>query len=81
MDIDNQIAELKRRIQVAQLRRAKLEVNKESAQALHESTRSKLREIYQVDTADGVRAKLAELQSDLADRLSEVESILSKHNL
>lgn len=81
MTIDAQIAAIKSRIESGRLAAARAEVGKETADKEYSEAMAALRDQFGVDSPEQVRAKLAELQSNRAKKLAEVEEILDTHKL
>ena len=81
MNVDEQIAALKAKVNKAQLIKARSEAAKELAEKNKQDAMARLRDEFGVDNLEDVHAKLAELQSDLDDQLSKVSEILDNINL
>lgn len=79
MSIDEQIAQIKARIEQARISKIRAEANVESAKANYDQAMEELTARYGVDNPEAVRAKLAELQETLQAKLAEVSSILDKN--
>ena len=78
MDIDNEIARIKTRINAVQLANARAQVTKESAEKVYAQTMITLDQEFGVDSVPAVRDKLVELQTDLENKLTEVNAILEE---
>jgi hypothetical protein len=81
LSIDDEISAIKKRIESARLQQARAEVAKEAADKEYAATIKALSEQFGVDNSEQVRAKLAELQASLTDKLAQVRTTLDSHKL
>lgn len=81
MSIETEIAAIKKRIEGARTAKIRAEVAKEAAQKQYDEGMAKLRELFGVDNQVQARAKLAELQADLASKVEQITQTLDKHKL
>jgi uncharacterized protein YpuA (DUF1002 family) len=81
LSIDEQIASLKKRIEAARLAKARADVGREAADKQHAEAMAELRDSFGVDNQAQVRAKLAQLQDDVASKLEQITQILNAHKL
>jgi ribosome-binding protein aMBF1 (putative translation factor) len=77
-DIDSQIAAIKSRINSAQIQKVRAQAANETAQENYNLAMARLRTEFGVDSVEGARAKLAELQTDLQTKMAEVTNILDE---
>lgn len=80
-EIDNRIAAIKAKLERAQLAKIRNEANRDNLVEAYEKAKAQLKEKYGVDSPEGIRAKLAELQADLDHRTEEINKILDDINL
>jgi hypothetical protein len=80
-NIDKEIAAIKTRIENAQLAKARAQVNKEAAQNKIDETLELLRTKFGVDNTQDARGKLEQLQATLAEKKTEVATILDRYDL
>lgn len=76
-DYDSQIRELKTRIQQAQSRAARAQVERENATAAVERARKALWDEFGVRNPEEAKAKLAELTQELEEGLAAVREALA----
>lgn len=76
MTIDEQIANLKAKLERAQRDNIRAEANKESAQATYDLAIQQLQKDFGVDNLGQARAKLEELEGALTKKLAEVTELL-----
>lgn len=76
MTIDEEVANLKTRLNAAQLAQLKAEAAQNSAQERLDMYLKQLREDFGVDNLGDARAKLEELQAELTIKLQAAKEIL-----
>lgn len=77
-NIDNEIALIKSKIEAAQRAKIRAEATRETAQASEVAALQRLKDEFDVDNLSEARAKLAELQTDLRNKLDEITAILDE---
>lgn len=77
-EIDNQIAEIKARIDAGRIAKARAEATKESARAIEAQALAKLKEEFGVDNLVDARAKLVTLQNELKIALDNITEQLNE---
>lgn len=77
-NIDNEIALIKSKIEVAQRAKIRAEATRETAQASEVAALQRLKDEFDVDNLSEARAKLAELQTDLRTKLDDITALLDE---
>lgn len=80
-NIDDEITSIKRRLEAAQVAKVRHQATKEAAQIQYDEAMQQLRETFDVDSPEGIRAKLAALQDELDTKLEEINNSLNSLNL
>lgn len=75
---DAQITELRTRITAAERVRARAEAQHETARALADRARERLREEFDVDTLDAARALLTDLETALEQEITTLRGHLDE---
>ncbi len=76
--IDNEIALIKSKIEVAHRAKIRAEATRETAQASEAAALQRLKDEFDVDNLNEARAKLAELQTDLRTKLDDITALLDE---
>lgn len=74
--LDDQVREIKARIDNAARQRARSEAERDSAQSMVDRVRHQLREEFGVDSPEEARAVLAQLEAELQAAVTEIKSSL-----
>jgi chromosome segregation ATPase len=77
-ELDSKIEQLKKKAEAARLQKARAEAAIENAEKEKAAILEELKTGFGLDNLTAARAKLLQLQEDLADKVSSIETILSK---
>lgn len=77
-EVGQELAEMKTKIDAANMEQARMQARFETAQEALESARTELKEKYGVSTIDEAKEKLAEIKCNLDAELSKVRSALAE---
>jgi hypothetical protein len=81
LSIDDKIAALKRRTELATANKYRAQAAREAAQASEAEAMQALHEKFGLDSLADARAKLAELEASIASKVAEATELLDTHNL
>lgn len=79
--IDQQVSDLKARIEVATRNKIRAEHDQEAARKAADTALDRLKTEYGVSTVDEAKAKMLDMQSELNELISQTRQSLSEINL
>lgn len=80
-DIDQQVREIKAKIEVAQRTRFRAEADRDAAEVARSNALAKLKEDYGVSTVDEAKAVMADMRAELDELISQTRQSLNELNL
>jgi hypothetical protein len=80
-NIDEEILSIKKRLEAAQIAKVRGEATRDIEQENYDKAMAQIYAEFDVDNPDDIRARLAELQQELEDKIKEINSSLNNLNL